>query len=260
MLVSDRAKSLIKLGSPEYLDVCSMPDLFHFNQDLAKIVGAPLGKAWNKAKKEWKQAEGIYSERKEYEDKYLLLDTARRYYQNGIHGIHKTVLPFNEDGSFREISSIRKKISESVTIIEKQAKHIGKEVQEKAVSKIFAQIPGISQGVADWQEWTVERTNNFALQIGIEIRQEELQKWLLHYLLPVFIWELTLRRVPSKKKNERLIKYYKEVRQKARDKLKGSRLENYMTESQYKECENGQRERPELFSDLLRKSKVEMVI
>lgn len=237
MLVSDRARGLIKLGSPEYLNVCSMPDLFHFNQDLANIVGAPLGKAWKQAKHKWKQAEGYYSERKEYEDKYLLLDVARRYYQNGIHGIHKTVQPFNEDGSFRKVSTIQKQISTNVSTIEKQAKYIDKEVQEKSVSKIFDQIPAISEGIAAWQQWTVERAKEFTQQITIEIRQEELQKWLIHYLLPVFIWEITIRRIHTKKKNERLIKHYKEVLQKARDKLKGSRLDRYMTKGQYQQCE-----------------------
>jgi len=237
MLVSDRAKGLVKLGQPAYLDVCSMPDLFHFNQDLAKIVGARLGKAWKQAKDAWKQAEGFYGERKKYEDKYLLLDNARRNYQNGIHGIHKTVQPFKENGEFCDVETIRRKISQNVTTIEKQAKYIDKEVPEKAVAKIFDQIPAIGEGIAAWQQWAIERTKEFASQIGIEIRQEELQKWLLHYLLPVFFWELTLRRVPAKKKNERLIKHYKEVQRKARDKLKGSRLENYMTQQQYETCE-----------------------
>ncbi len=32
-LVSDRAQALVKLGTEDYLGVCSMPDLFHFCQE-----------------------------------------------------------------------------------------------------------------------------------------------------------------------------------------------------------------------------------
>ena len=50
MLVSDRAQGLVKLGKPAYMGVCSMPDLFHFQQELSKGIGASIGKAWKKSK------------------------------------------------------------------------------------------------------------------------------------------------------------------------------------------------------------------
>ena len=43
-LVSDRASALVKLGKSDYLDVWSMPDLFHFMQDINKSVGLQIGK------------------------------------------------------------------------------------------------------------------------------------------------------------------------------------------------------------------------
>jgi len=239
MLVSDRAKGLIKLGDADYFDVCSMPDLFHFNQELAQTVGAPIGKAWKKAKgllKAAKASAGLHFERKELEDNYLSLDVCRRRYQNGMHDIHKAVQPYNEDGSFTKEEVMRKAIITSLSLIEKQAIQIEKEVKTKKVIKVVDQIPELLSGVQQWQNWTVERATLFVKEIGIDIREEELQKWLIHYLLPVFIWQLTLKRVPTKKKNERLIIHYKEVLQKARDKLKGSKLENYMTVEQYEQC------------------------
>lgn len=235
--MSDRAKGLIKLGKPNYCDVCSMPDLFHFNQDLGHVVGAPLGKAWKEAKQAYYKAKKEYGKRKELEDIYLSVDSHRRQYQNGIHAIHKAVLPFNEDGSFKAATTILKVIRESVKLIEAQATYLEKEISEKVILKIVNQIPGLSEGIATWQQWAEERSKEFALSSTIEIRQEELKKWLLHYLLPVFVWELVLGRIPRKKKNERLIQYYKEILQKARDKLKGSKLENYMTAQQYEQCE-----------------------
>jgi len=213
-----------------------MPDLFHFNQELGHAIGAPLGKAWRKAKIAYDTSEGLHFQRKPFEDAYLLLDVCRRHYQNGIHGIHKAVQPFNADGSFSLITPLRKSLIANLSLIEKQGLKIGKEVKTKTIQKVIDQIPDILSGITSWQQWTIERTKEFAQSTDIEIRQEELEQWLLHYLLPVFVWQLTLRRLPAKKKNERLKKDYEEVLQKARDKLKGSKLENYMTAEQYTNC------------------------
>ena len=42
MSVSDRAKALLKLTDSEYLSTYSMPDLFHFMQDLGRSIGSRL--------------------------------------------------------------------------------------------------------------------------------------------------------------------------------------------------------------------------
>ena len=55
-------------------------------------------------------------------------------------------------------------------------------------------------------------------------------------MLPVFVWELTLRRTHSKPKNKKLLKSYEEILQKARGKLKGSNLEKFITAEQYNNC------------------------
>ena len=43
MTVSDRASALLKVATVDYLDTFSMPDLFHFMQDLGRTVGGQLG-------------------------------------------------------------------------------------------------------------------------------------------------------------------------------------------------------------------------
>ena len=146
------------------------------------------------------------------------------------------VQPFKEDGYFRTPESIKKGLSQSISLIERQAVYIGRELKAKTILKIFDQIPDIQSGITSWQQWAAEKTAHFIPELDIEIKQEELRQWLLHYLLPVFIWQLTLRRVPLKKKNERLIKYYKGVLQKARDKLKDSDLEKVMSPEKYQRC------------------------
>jgi Family of unknown function (DUF6399) len=204
-LVSDRATGLIKLGTSEYFDVCSMPDLFHFNQELGKNIGATIGKAWKKAKETYTQSTGYYSQRKPFEDAFLELDICRNRYQNGIHAIHKAVQPFTPEGVFTTAKIIKDAINAGIEIIEQQAQRIEKEVKDKVIAKVNNQIPDII-------------------------------KWLIHYLLPVFIWELALRRIHVKQKNKKLIKAYNEILQKARDKLKGSNVEKHMGPEKYQQC------------------------
>jgi len=47
-LVSDRAKALVKLAEDDYLATLSMPDLFHFSQDICTAVGAKIGRKKNR--------------------------------------------------------------------------------------------------------------------------------------------------------------------------------------------------------------------
>lgn len=213
-----------------------MPDLFHFNQDLARGIGAPIGKAWKKAKVAYYEAKDQYGVRKSLETTYLRLDICRNRYQNGMSGIHKAVQPFTSTGEFKSAKAIKRAIIDSITLIEKQAATIEKEVKEKVIAKVFAQIPDLLQGIESWQKWTEERAGKFVAQAGIEIVDEQLKQWLLNYLLPVFIWELTLRRIPAKRKNQKLIKSYKETLQKARDKLKNSQMERWMPPEKYEQC------------------------
>lgn len=236
MLVSDRATGLIKLGKPEYLDVSSMPDLFHFQQDLARSIGAPIGKAWKKAKKAYEDVKDQYGVRKPLESVYLQLDICRNRYQNGMHGINKAIQPFTKTGEFKTAKVIKRSIISCVSLIEKQAAQINKEVKEKVVAKIFAQIPDITKGIESWQEWATQSATVFVAKSDIKIRDKELKKWLLHYLLPIFVWELTLRRISSKEKNKKLIKAYEEILQRARHKLKASNLEKFITPEQYNNC------------------------
>ena len=236
LLVSDRASGLIKLGKPDYMNVCSMPDLFHFQQDLARGIGAPIGKAWKKAKEAYNEAKECYGERKILETAYLKLDMCRNRYQNGMHGINKAVQPFTKTGEFKPEKAIRHSIISCIRLIETQADKIGKEVKEKLIAKVVTQIDGLIDGIKSWQQWAEQSATIFVDQAAIEITDAELKKWLLHYLLPVFIWELALRRTHSKPKNKKLIDAYKEILQQARDKLNGSNLENHIPPGKYNRC------------------------
>ena len=64
LIVSDRASALIKLGNKEYLNAFSMPDLFHFMQDISRCVGAKLHSQKEKIDKSLKK-EGLSNSEKE---------------------------------------------------------------------------------------------------------------------------------------------------------------------------------------------------
>ena len=128
MLVSDRATGLIKLGKEEYLDLCSMPDLFHFQQELSRGIGASIGKAWKKGKQAYYDAKDQYGERKELESAYLKLYMCRNRYQQGVHNINKAIQPFTENGTFKSSKTIEQAIISNIVQISKQSKGIVKEM------------------------------------------------------------------------------------------------------------------------------------
>ena len=211
----DRATALVKLGETEYFNVCSIPDLFHFNQGIAHSVGASIGKAWKRAYKAYQTATGYYSERKPFEDKWLLMDVCRRRYQNGIHQIHKAVHAFNESGHFKTAKSIRKAIVQGMTQIELQGNVVGLEYSDKVLTKTFDQIPAIIKGVQDWQKWLVKRAEPLTYSInGIE--PNKLREWLMSYLCPFAYWSIIYQRTPAKHRNKRLRFYYRELIQKTK--------------------------------------------
>ena len=174
-LVSDRAKALIQLGEKEYLDVLSMPDLFHFNQNLARKVGTIIGKAWSKALKNYKSiavSGANPKELKALEYAYMLRDIHRRLYRKGIDNIHKHLHAFKPDGCFRQREEIEQDLRANIHLIDKAliqskaAERTGKEgvknrksgepipskdsLSQKDIDKLYQQIPDLSGGIKQW--------------------------------------------------------------------------------------------------------------
>ena len=97
--MTDRAKALVSLGHKDYLNICSMPDLFHFNQPLARKAGASIGKAWDKARKAYEAIKSqketcpeiYYKERQPLEYRYLWQENCRRSYQLAVSYTHLTL-------------------------------------------------------------------------------------------------------------------------------------------------------------------------
>lgn len=192
-----------------------MPDLFHFNQTLARTVGAFIGKVWKKTYLAYKEATGYYSQRKPFEDKWLWADICRRRYQNGIHFINKAIHPFDEQGRLKSTADIRKGIVQGIIQIEKQAINLKAELPDKCRMKTFDQIPQILDGVTQWQHWLEERIEKL-LHLSTYKEKEVLKKWLLNYLIPCRYWPAIVERTAQKKRNKRLVSYYRKLTEQAK--------------------------------------------
>lgn len=134
----------------------------------------------------------------------------RRRYQNGIHFIHKAIHPFDEQGRFKSGKAIEQEIVKGIIQIEKQALRLESELPDKARMKTFEQIPQIQQGVKQWQDWLQQRLESLVRSSSFE-NTTQLKDWLLHYLLPCRYWPAILKRISAKKKNERLISFYRKL-------------------------------------------------
>ena len=232
--MSDRAPALIELGKSDYYRVGSMPDLFHFNQIFARSLGAAIGKFWKKAFKAHQSSKGSYSQRKPLEEEWLRLDICRRRYQNGFFKIHKAIHPFTPEGLLKDSKIVQQEIIRGLSEIEKQGQMIEKDISIKSVLKSHAQIKDIQKGVTDWQNWLVERTNKFCNQFGSQ--QKTTKEWLLEYVVPYAYWLNFYRRIPAKKKNERLRKQYRLQIATAKNKFKNCQLHLKLNPAEKQQC------------------------
>ena len=271
-LVSDRASGLLKLSKAEYLNVPSMPDLFHFNQLLGRKAGIIIGRKWKQALKaylEIKETKAYYSQRQPLEYRYLWQKTCRSSYQKSIANIHRAIHPFVEkieigQTLWKSIVTIEKEIKQSICSIDKQLiisnslkKHGEKDIEElyevtqdlqndglqiETLEQLHRQIPDILKGVEHWQEWTKQRIEKFLLQsyeieLFPQLEQQEIKIYLLQIILPMMYWQVILNRTPSKKRNRNLRIHYQKIIEEAICRWQNHPITKQLTEEQQLICQ-----------------------
>ena len=262
MLVSDRAKALIKLGDKDYLNCPSMPDLFHFQQTLARKAGTVIGRAWKKAAATFEQKKKdkvYYSQRKAEEDRFYWQDNCRRRYRKAIEQIHKAVHAFDENGRWHKSSEIRHQIGQGIiqveqALINSRALHkdctdltqVKKQLQEDGltnsdIEKLTKQIPGMLKGIQHWQQWTQQGLQQFVVKsfeqgYFPQATKSQVQSFLFHYLLPFVYWQVMRSRLSGKAKDKQLRIWYDQRVSEAHEKLKQAPLMEQLTEEQYSHC------------------------
>ncbi len=170
-MVSDRASALVKLGKPSYLNVVSMPDLFHFSQDIAKAIGCRIGLKKSQLQAKWSEfgTSDTAEQKAVLETQLEQVTQYQKAYREQIEQVNKTVHPFNAQDEWQQEGQVEKGLSHCFTKIGRIAHALKMDVALDKASKILNQIPDIAAGVQTWTE-------------GIS---KEIQEWMLVKAIPV---------------------------------------------------------------------------
>lgn len=208
-LVSDRARALVKLGKESYLNVCSMPDLFHFMQDLGHLAGLQIGRKYKKAVTE---REKILRRDKEItaSEEEIISNTEKviavyEDYRSSTREVNQTIHPFNKLDEWSEKGEIYKNLVKSICKISDLGEQINVSVNIKKAAKLLRQIPDIVKGV---DEWVSRNKNKIKEWVVDKVISEVESVWLERFLLPSIYWELQLGRTKNGRKNPKLVAYY----------------------------------------------------
>ena len=210
-IVSDRAKALIKLGGSDYLNVISIPDLFHFTQDFGKMAGLQIGRKRAAAKKKF--GEATDAGREKLKEEFEKIDRAYQKYRNEMRQINKTVHPLNDKDGWNTESGVEKSLLACLRNTSLLAAELDMDVVLDKASKILSQISPISQAVQVWVNTAKQKLDDWIT--GGKISKEE-KCWIEKNGLPFVYWKNQLNRTPAKLRNQDLRIYYKQRLENAR--------------------------------------------
>jgi hypothetical protein len=205
-IVSDRAKALVKLGEEPYLGVMSMPDLFHFVQDINKAAGLQIGILCSRLQKTL----GKSKEEEQTEALSIELEQAKENagkYRKEIEQINKIVHPFNEADQWQSQQEVEKLLNHSFTRIGKIAGILQVEIAIEKALKILNQIPAIAQGVQVWVDNIQKELDEWVKVKTVPIAH---RYWLEKVALPYAYWQLQLKKTQAKKRNVDLRAHYRQ--------------------------------------------------
>ena len=203
-IVSDRAKALVSLGNSTYLDVVSMPDLFHFVQDISRSFGSHIGRKTEQAHKAMESA--CEATKAALRTAYEELVALRKSYRQQIEGINKSVHPFDENDKWTTQAEVEKNLLHCFTKIGQLAKTIDLEVDVAKGMKMLSQITPIAEGVEQWIDQTKTKLEQWT-ESGVLNNIERV--WLEQYALPYKYWEKQVDKTQAKSRNKDLRQYYK---------------------------------------------------
>ena len=218
-LVSDRAQALVKLGEAGYLGVPSMPDLFHYQQEIGKSVGCRLAKQLERAQKAVAQAKESVKE--EAKKNFESIEKIYQSYREQIEGINKLIHPFNEQNEWVSASVIEKGLLHSLRSINTIAEQGNIEIAIDKAAKILAQIGPIAQGVQSWINFTKKDLDTWQTK---QIINSEEKQWLMTFAIPYVYWQIQLNRTQAKAKNKNLRSSYQERIEQSKKELEDSAL------------------------------------
>lgn len=225
-LVSDRARALVKLGQANYLNVHSTADLFHFCQDIGKVLGTKIGLGIRRISTQLTKEGLSIEEKQDLETQLDQMQIQKQAYRQQIEHINKTVHPFDEADHLQYGPQVETKLTHCFTAFSAIAEQLDIDIALSKASKILKQIPDIAAGIDSWQEWLDEEMKEQTLGKSALYRE-----WVEKVVLPHAYWQVHLTKVPRRKKDRSLYLYYCDRADKAKQ-----RFEQHCLTGQLKEC------------------------
>lgn len=200
-LVSDRAKALIKLGQSSYLNAYSMPDCFHFQQDIGRLAGLQIGKKHRQAQVAKSEVAKEQLSTAQWDKTISVYES----YREQSRVINKTIHPFDESNNWADSAVINKNLLCAVRQISQLAEQIDIKVDLAKATKVIHQIPAITTGIDNWVKSSQAKIDTWLADGSIN---EEEKTWFSGYLLPCLYWQLQLNRTKNGRTNPKLVQYY----------------------------------------------------
>jgi len=207
-LVSDRAKALVKLSQAAYLAVTSMPDLFHFQQDVGKLAGLQIGKRHQQAQQAKSNLVGkSEQERQEVEASAKEITSVYKQYRTHSRTINQTIHPFDESNNWSSEQQVTKTLMQCVMQVSKLAEQLDINIDLSKANKLLRQIPDIVAGINNWISTSQQTIKQWVSQ---QIISEVERDWFTKCLLPLLYWQAQLRRTRNGRSNPQLVECYEQ--------------------------------------------------
>lgn len=205
-LTSDRARGLVQLGKQEYFNVRSMPDLFHFAQDMGKAVGCRIGQKKAQLQKKLDKCRGK-AKKAELEVQLSQVTECQRAYRQQVEQVNKTVHPFDNTDEWRQEGQTEEGLLKCIKQIGSIATNLGIEFALEKAMKITNQIPDIAASLQAWQQRIKEELQQWAHTKAVPDLHRQ---WVEKCALPYAYWQLQLNKTQARARNKDLRAYYKQ--------------------------------------------------
>ena len=216
-IVSDRAKALVKLGDSDYLAAFSMPDLFHFQQDIGKLCGLQIGRKHKKAQElltTIDKGDKTSTEKEALQASSNKIAAVHKEYRHQTRQINKVVHPFDQNNNWADGERINKELLQSVTKVSRLAESIEINIDLSKASKVLHQIPDMVKGIDNWTSQMKQKMERWVQQ-NLITQTEKI--WLSCFLLPFLYWHFQLKRTKNGRSNPELEAYYEQRMQGAKE-------------------------------------------
>ena len=205
-LVSDRAQALIKLGKAAYLNVISIPDLFHFVQDISRAIGCRIGRKRKHLQGKWSKCEDD-QQKGELKIELDELIQDQKSYRKQIEQINKTVHPFDSQDEWQSKAEVEKSLLHCFRKISSIGQALKIDITLEKASKIYNQIPDIAHSIQAWKESIQEQIQEWVLLKSIPTLHRQ---WFEKYALPYAYWQVHFNKTQAKARDVDLRAYYRQ--------------------------------------------------